>query len=590
MPAPPKMRVVLALLAINPNRVVPADTFVEELWPHDPPVSAADTLYTYIYQLRKLIRRGEAAGEAVAAIGTQSPGYILRVDPENVDAEQYFVTARRGQEALDSGDVESAATLLRSALGLWRGQPLADVATGTFLASYAARLQESRLSTLSQRIAADLSLKRHSEVVSELRALTVEHPFNERFSGQLMIALHGLGRRAEALEVYRSLRATLIRELGLEPSSETSRIQHAILRADAGIELVRTRPDIGLLRAAPAQLPPDIADFTAREEQIARLRALVCAAPPIRRTAPRVALVTGMPGVGKTVLAVHVAHQARARYPDGQLYACLRTRDGAAAPVEDVLAGFLRTVGTEEGRLPDSVDERTRLFRTWCADRRVLVVLDDAVSEAQVQPLLPAGSQCAVVVTSRYRLPALAGTTVELAELPRPKAIELLSRAADQPALSGAAADAIGRFCGDLPLALRAAGMLLAVRSDGRPELLAERLADEEHRLRKLTVAPELDLRTRLAHVHRGLPPEVRRAFPVLGLLDADGFTRARAAKWLRVDEEAAEQTLDKLIDCHLVVVSWAGRPAGPLYRYPELVRLFALEMSEGGACRGTAG
>ncbi|NSL43111.1 AfsR/SARP family transcriptional regulator, partial [Streptomyces sp. 8P21H-1] len=400
-PAPPKMRVVLALLAINPNRVVPADTFVEELWPHDPPVSAADTLYTYLYQLRKLIRRGGATGDAAAAIATQSPGYILRVDPANVDAEQYFVTARRGQEALDNGDAESASALLRSALGLWRGRPLADVSTGTFLSSYTARLQESRLSTLSQRIAADLSLKRHGDVVGELRALTVEHPFNERFSGQLMIALHGLGRRAEALEVYRNLRETLIRELGLEPSSETSRIQHAILRADAGTELVRGRPDIALLRAAPAQLPPDIADFTAREEQVAKLRSLVCAAPSLRQTAPRVALVTGMPGVGKTVLAVHVAHQARARYPDGQLYAGLRTDNGAAAPVEDVLAGFLRTVGPQEGRLPDSLDERTRLFRTWCADRRVLVVLDDAVSEAQVQPLLPAGSRCAVIVTSR---------------------------------------------------------------------------------------------------------------------------------------------------------------------------------------------
>ena len=330
-PTAPKLRVVLALLAMSPNRVVSAETLIDELWGNNPPQTAATTLHTHMYQLRRAMWGSDGASRTADLILTRPPGYVVRIPAQNIDAEQHMALAQRGRQALESGDPESAVTLLRSALAMWRGEPLAGVTAGAVLTAHKARLEESRLSTLGQRIAADLKLKRHGEVISELGALTAEHPLNERFHSQLMVAMHRSGRRAEALDVYQRLRGVLVRELGLEPSVEVGQIHQAILRAEDGMEWADLNAASVTVTTAPAQLAPDIADFTGRADEVARLEALLGSSQAEPHNAPKIAVVTGMPGVGKTTFAVHVAHRVRSRYPDGQLYASLRTPDGAPA-------------------------------------------------------------------------------------------------------------------------------------------------------------------------------------------------------------------------------------------------------------------
>ncbi|WP_119726847.1 AfsR/SARP family transcriptional regulator [Thermomonospora amylolytica] len=573
-PTAPRVRAVLAVLAMSPNRVVPAETLVDELWDGAPPAGASSTLQTYVYQLRKLLRKGTGRPDPIA---TRPPGYCLRIEPGNIDAERFARLAREGHRAFGRGDAESASRLLGTALDLWRGRPLTDVPAGPLLFSHRTRLEEARLSALGDRIAADLELRRHTDVVSELRMLTVEYPLHERFHEQLMTALHGSGRRAEALDAYQRLRVVLTDELGLEPSAETRRVHRAILRAgNAG---PGASPAPAPLVATPAQLPPDIADFTGRHDEVTRLEALLDPRTAESALAPRVVLITGMPGIGKTTLAVHVGQRLRKKYPDGQLFACLHTPHGAPVTPEAVLTGFLRAAGVDEPESPTSLDERTKLFRTWCADRRVLIVLDDAMTAAQLQPLLPGGGHCAVIVTSCHLLPGLPRTgTVQLAGLPRSAAHELLGSVAGGRLLAGASADAIVELCGGIPLALRAAGMLLATRSPQEPQRLAERLADKARTLRELRV-PELDLTTRLRRVCDRLHEEVRSALPVLGMLAREGFDRRDAARILRIDPDSAERILDDLVDCHLLVASYRPETREMRYRFVDLVRLYAEQL-----------
>jgi hypothetical protein len=259
------------------------------------------------------------------------------------------------------------------------------------------------------------------------------------------------------------------------------------------------------------------------------------------------------------------------------LYASLRVPGGAPVPAETVLARFLRALRLDGGTVPDSLEERTQLFRTWCADRVVLVLLDDAVSTSQVQPLLPGGGRCAVIVTSCHQLAGVAAAdTVELAGLPRPESVEFLGAVAGGAEALGPWADPIARLCDDLPLTLRAAGTLLSTGSRCRPELLAERLANEDNRLRELGV-PELDLRARLADIRGDLSEAASRAFPILGSLEVGGFTARQAAKRLRVSDEVAKRILDELVDCHLLMVRWPTRPGRPSrYWFIDLIRLYA--------------
>ncbi len=340
--------------------------------------------------------------------------------------------------------------------------------------------------------------------------------------------------------------------------------------------------------APPHQLPPDVADFVGRAELVAELRGWLARWPDglagnAEGTAVAVSAVSGKAGVGKSALAVHVAHQLAADFRDGQLYASLRGAGAAGVtPLEpaEILGRFLRAVGVDGGAVPAGVEERAALYRSRLAGRRVLVVLDDAAGEAQVRPLLPGSPGCAVLVTSRARLAGLAGARlVHLDVLDGGQAVELLARIAGpgRVAAEPEAAAAIAAACGGLPLAVRIAGARLAARPHWSLGRLADLLADECGRLDALAHG-DLEVRASLSVSYRGLADGQRRLFRRLGLLDAPDVASWVAGALLDRPAPEAEAMLEKLVDAQLLDVALWDVTGRPRYRLHDLVRLFARE------------
>ncbi|HEY0697176.1 MAG TPA: tetratricopeptide repeat protein, partial [Micromonospora sp.] len=336
--------------------------------------------------------------------------------------------------------------------------------------------------------------------------------------------------------------------------------------------------------AVPAQLPADIDDFTGRAEHLAQAERFLGAA---RTTVMPVWVVTGTAGVGKSSLAIRAAHRLRARFPDGQLHvnlhgAGVNPHGAGIRPLDpaDVLAQFLRALGVPDRLLPDDLDERVRLYRTRLADRRVLVVLDDAADEAQVRPLLPGGPGCATVVTSRTRLSGLAGArTVTLDVLDREQAVTLLATGAGQRRVAAEpeAAERIVQLCGRLPLAVRIAAARLAGKPHWSLAGFARRLADGRRRLDELRVG-DLDVRAGFQLSYDSLAPPGRRALRRLALLDQPSCPVWTAAALLDTDPDTAEELLEELVDAQLLQVSRGGAGGGPRYHCHELLRAYGAE------------
>ena len=337
------------------------------------------------------------------------------------------------------------------------------------------------------------------------------------------------------------------------------------------------RPDRA--RMVPCQLPPDIGDFTGRDLALERLHLRVTGRQE-GSTAVVITAAVGKAGVGKTTLAVHAAHQLRSLFPDGQLYVNLRGVEAQALEPADVLGRFLRALGIEGHCVPDDVDSRISLYRSLMADRRALVVLDNAADEAQVRPLLPAGAGNVVLVTSRARLAALAlAEVIDLDVLPPGQAVELLGKiaGADRVASEPEAAAVIAALCGYLPLALRIAGARLAARPHWRLQRLAGRLHEHHRRLDELT-AGDLEVRASLALSYRGLGAAERRAFRLLGLLKVPDFAPWMVSALLDVPVPAAEEIAERLADAQLLDTAGEDAAGQNRYRCHDLLRLYARE------------
>jgi tetratricopeptide (TPR) repeat protein len=348
---------------------------------------------------------------------------------------------------------------------------------------------------------------------------------------------------------------------------------HASLLA-GGTRLVAQVP----LPVVPAELPPDIATFTGRHAELARLGMLL--APP--QATPHAALITvviaGKPGVGKSALAIHLAHQAASRYPDAQLYVDLRGSEPEPLAPEEVLGRFLRALGRRADDIPTGLADQTAAYRSALAGKRALVVLDNAASEAQIRPLLPGSPTCAVLLTSRQALAALDGATpVTLEVLNEDEAVALLGGLAspDRVAAEPAAAATVVRHCGLLPLAVRIAGARLRSRPAWTIATLADQLADERQRLQRLRPG-DLDVRTSFALSYAGIDPAAARAFRLLGLLTGPDFAAGVAAALTGTAVEEAEATLEGLADAQLLET-----PAAGCYRFHDLLRLFARERDD---------
>ncbi|MEU6485718.1 BTAD domain-containing putative transcriptional regulator [Streptomyces sp. NPDC046887] len=328
----------------------------------------------------------------------------------------------------------------------------------------------------------------------------------------------------------------------------------------------------------PRQLPADTADFVGDEQRIESIEQILLGAG--ERRAVGLAVIVGKPGTGKSTLATHIAHRlADARFPDGQLYCDLRGT-GTPATASEVLGRFLRALGIPGPVIPESLDERAEMYRTLLAARRVLVVLDDAASESQVRPLLPGGSRCAVLVTSRVRLTGLPGAhRVELDVLGTGHALELLGRVigADRVEREAVAAEALVGTVGGLPLALRIVAARLAARPHWTLASMVHRLANERHRLDELTHG-EMTMRASLSLTHDGLRPDDRRLLRLLSLAQGPSLPGWLAGALLDDDRPFPSDLLEPLVDVQMLDVVGVESTGGFRYRFHEIIRVFARE------------
>ncbi|GAA1948970.1 AfsR/SARP family transcriptional regulator [Amycolatopsis minnesotensis] len=558
---PPQQRAVLAMLVLHRGAVVSIGELVDGLWGETPPSHAVAALRTYVGRLRAAFGRRQDEQIVTSVSGGYQLAAGLRIDLG--DFERGVAEANLARA---SGDLAKARTVLLTALDLWRAEPVAEI-PGPYARTQRARLIEQRLAALETRLEIDLALGNHAEAAAELSELVHRHPLREHWHGLLMRALHGAGRQAEALGVYTDLRRLLDRELGCEPGDEL-RALHARLLAGTEPGKSLDSPKF----AVPAQLPADITDFTGRDDQAEKVRAALTAGPP-----SSLAAVTGTGGVGKTALAVYAAHSVRAHFPDGQLYVDLGGTGTDPAAPDTVLAGFLQALGVPRAKVPAGTAGRAALFQSIVADRKVLVLLDNARDAEQVEPLLPGGDGCRVLITSRAKLGWLPCRTVHLDVLTGPEALALLARLIGERRVDAerAAALEVAAACSFLPLAIRVAGARLAGRPSWTIASLAERLAGERLRLRELRMA-DVAVEATFDLGYAQLPPSQRRAFRLLSTIEGVEFTAAPAAAILDMAEEDALALIESLVDASLL-----EQPAPCRYRFHDLVKLYARQRSE---------
>ncbi len=582
-----RQRTLLAALLLRAGRVVAAETLLELVWGAAPPRTALTALHGLVSKLRRALDPGDGSPSPLVS---RAPGYVLVVDAGTLDLWECERLAEEAGRALEGGDPERASPCFTRALSLWRGPPLGGATAGTLALLEGPRLEELRLACVEGRVEAELALGRHAELAPELKALVAEHPFRERLRAQHMLALYRLGRRAEALESYRAARRTLVAELGLEPGPVLRELEHAILADDPALL-------VGGLRRAwvppPEQLPPDVGDFTGRQRVLTRLRTML-AEMQDQGSAPSVVAVSGKPGVGKTALAVHLAHVVRHLFPDGQLFVSLRGVEVDRLDPAAVLEEWLRALGAAPAEIPADLQARTRAYRARLSGRRVLVLLDDAADEAQVRPLLPGSARSAVLITSRRPLAGLEGARfVALEPLEGTEAVALLGRIAgvERVAAEPVAAELITERCGGLPLAVRVAGARLAQRDHWSLGVLAARLEDASRRLDELRVG-DLEVRASVGLSYRALDRSDRRALRLLALLDGPSFAPWIAAAALDKSLFETGQTLERLVDQQLLDVAGADLIGQLRYQFHDVLADFVRERlieEEAGDSRRTA-
>ncbi|MFE7531843.1 BTAD domain-containing putative transcriptional regulator [Kitasatospora sp. NPDC057542] len=580
---------LLAALLLNAGSSVPVARLVDAVWDERPPATATRQVRNLAGLLRR--RFAEADPDAPPVLLTDGRGYRITLTGHRLDARDFTdrLALARGEAA--AGRTPDAVDGLRAALALWRGPALDGLAADTDVPG-AVALDELRLTAWEECLDLELALGRHRAAVPELTALVADQPLRERFTGQLMRALHGSGRTPEGLAAYRRFAERLADELGLDPGPGL-RALHLELLATEPVPAASPRAEEAPTPAAvppaqappppPAQLPPALATFVGRSTELRVLDSLLTApAPPETGPAAAVCAVSGPAGVGKTTLAVDWAHRVRDRFPDGQLYADLHgySLDAPLAP-HTVLARFLRALGVPRDRIPTAPDEAAALYRSLLAERRLLVVLDNARDAEQVRPLLPGTPDCRTVVTSRTRLDGLAvrngARPLVLDVLPARQALELLARIIGEHRTRAEprAAAELTAACGRLPLALAVTASRLAACPDRSLTDHAAELLDAETRLSALQIEGDDTSAVRAAFdlSYRSLPAEARALLRLLTLVPAVGIGSDAAAALAGAPAAAVRPVLDRLAAAHLLTLEERDR-----YRLNDLLRLYAAE------------
>ncbi|WP_405778820.1 BTAD domain-containing putative transcriptional regulator [Streptomyces sp. NBC_00859] len=609
-----RQRTILALLLLSPGRTVPVDTLVDAVWDGRPPATARTQVAIVIAALRKTFRTEGVTDDLIV---TTHPGYLLSTEGHSLDAAEFDELVAQAEAAVRERRTDEAAQRYTQALGLWRGPALAGVG-GRAVEEEAGRLEELRLNAFDDSTAVRLELGRHQEVIPELLLAVRGNPLRERTLHHLMLAQYRSGRRADAMEAFRFARRLFIDELGLEPGPAIQELRDAILRDDPSLAPIASGTARAPMAAesvwpgtalVPSELPPEVAGFTGRSRELEALDRLVtrtatatawpketgagaetgreagAEAEAAATQSPAVGLITGVAGIGKTGLALRWAHQVAERFPGGRLFADLRGYDEHHEPASarDVLSRLLRSLGVPSEQIPAELEERTMLYRTVLADRKVLLVLDNVRSFAQVKPLLPGSGACCVLITSREQLEELVTwpqqARVHLGLLSGEEAMQLLGRIVSEGRIAAARTDALRlvELCDRLPLALRIAAARLASKPHWSVRHLADRLSDERRRLDELSQG-ESQVRASFALSYRHLPPEAACLYRRLGLLQVPDFAVWVAGALLDVGVLEAERLIELLVDAQFLEAVGVDATGQLRFRFQNLLRLYAHE------------
>ncbi|MEU4379166.1 AfsR/SARP family transcriptional regulator [Micromonospora echinofusca] len=572
-----KQRALLAMLLLKADQVVSLEQLVAELWDDHPPASASGLVAGYAWRLRRAL--DDRDGQVLT---TRSPGYRLVVAPEMIDIGECERLIRQAHADLAAGLPKAAVEGFDAALALWRGVPLADVRPTPLVMAEVARLEETRIATVEARIGAELELGRHSMLLPELKVLVSQHPLRERLHAHLMTALYRDGQQAVALGAYRDLRRLLVDELGIEPSQSLRELEQRILRNDPSLRLHRpeARPPARVTTSSPpaSRFPADPVILHGRGAELARLVSGV--------RSGRLGVVQGLAGAGKTALAVRAAHELAAEYPGGSVFVPMGggTSDGPAEAARAV-----RVLAEALGASPTS-DHPVSGWSTLPPGRRVLVVLDDVATAAQVRVLGPVPAGSALIVTSRSGMTTLDGAArVSVGALDTEDALDVLRYhlGSERVDAEPEAARTLVQRCDALPLALRIAAARLATRQNWSLAAFAARLADPAGRLDALA-CESMTMRDCLAGAVRVLSRYgdgdgdglALRALSLLSRLDRGTVSVSNLAALSGQPPVAAEVAAERLVDAGLAEALPDGR-----YRIPELVRAHVRELGRSPEC-----
>ncbi|WP_214410866.1 AfsR/SARP family transcriptional regulator [Sphaerisporangium fuscum] len=540
----PRHRAVLAYLLLNAGRVISIERLSDAMWGYDRPDTARSQIHASITAIRKALR---GAG-AVRLLETRAGGYVARPEPGQVDAQEFTDLVAAGE--------------LRRALDLWSGEALEDV-HAHYVGGVRELWNDRRLSAYERLVEGELAAGRHGALLDELAAQVSANPLREKLNGHLVLALHRAGRQADALAAARAYRTALADEQGLDPGHAFTELERAVLTDDPALRL----PDAAPVVSAPAPrstLPYDIPDFSGRAAELERL--------VDTHQGPAVVTIDGMAGIGKTTLAVHVAHRLAARYPDGRLFLDLQAHTAGREPVDAAAAleALLRQLGVPADRIPVTPAERSALWRAELAERRVLAVLDNALDAEQVRPLLPGHSDTLVLITSRRRLVDLDGAhALSVDVLEEEDAAEMFERIVGERARHEPdAVREVLRLCGRLPLAIRISAARLQHRPRWSVSYLAGRLRDHRRLLDGVSAAFALS--------YEQLHEDERRMFRLLGLVPGRDIDACGAAALAGIPEEEAEELLEGLLDAHMLLQFEPGR-----YTFHDLLREHARSIAE---------
>ncbi|MFJ2085669.1 BTAD domain-containing putative transcriptional regulator [Micromonospora chokoriensis] len=594
VPPSGRQRSLLGLLLLDGERTVSRDRVMAELWPSAPPQSAAVNLRTYAWGLRNWLARvaGTGAGGQLVRNGS---GWALRLvndTPLALDVVTFERDVTAGIRALADADLTSAERHLHRATQAYRGVPLLDVPQGPVLSGWAVLLHNRWMEATEGYAETLLRFGRFSAVRELLQGFVAQHPGRERAWGQLMTACARGGDTAGAVATYRAARMALVEGFGVEPSADLTARYRAVLRREPEMtppsESSATReraPVVG--PAGPLrQLPADLPVLFGRESAVRGLLDALSHTPVVAGRC-RVAVVVGPAGIGKTALAIHLAHLLRPAGHGAHLFVDLGgptptaassrpSQDTAAGALDPVVIRLLHAFGVTGERLPELPADRHALLRGCLVESRALLVLDDATDLTQIRALLPGDAACTVIVTSRHRLAGLTDVhRVDLGPLD-PVAAELMFRTGAGLLSSDESTRSVVASCAGLPLAL----LITASRLAGRPPAMIRRLAvalrDKRRHLDEL-VLDDLSVRARIAVSYRAVGPLAQRALHLVSTAGAAGVAAGPLAAALGLAENRVERVLEQLADVHLVTMT---KPTSRVVRYrtPKLVRLLVTE------------